>query len=197
MPICFHTHNWVNWSNGYYKTKFCGGMLPIITIHNYINNIIITSSRWTHQPIKHIADIANAVIDIFYADIKRVIVVLLNLKIWQNSGADRGAASGKHVICLSSTIHVLVLHPICGGWKLTSDSLAIKVSALYEKALIFPHIIICIHKLEYNLMHFRDTTKAAELIKWKQCVCTQHVVFAWGTPAGCEPAIHNTEPTLP
>ena len=46
-------------------------------------------------------------------------------------------------------------------------------------------------------MHFRDTTKAAELIKWNQCVRTQYVVFAKGTPAVYEPATHTTEPTLP
>ena len=45
--------------------------------YNYYKNII-TSSRWTRQPVKRIADIANAVIDIFYADVNESLLLDFN-----------------------------------------------------------------------------------------------------------------------
>ena len=62
--------------------------------------------------------------------------------------------------------------------------LATKMHDIYEERIHIPayvHVYIYIH-IYYNdissLMHFKNITKPAKRIKWNQCVCTQHVVFA-------------------
>ena len=44
--------------------------------------------------------------------------------------------------------------------------------------IITAYIHLYMHYCNYSSKHFRDITKPAILMKWNQCMCTQHVVFA-------------------
>ena len=50
---------------------------------------------------------------------------------------------------------------------------------IYEERIHIPAYVYDVYyKYISSLMHFKNITKPAKRMKWNQCVCTQHVVFA-------------------
>ena len=99
--IHMYIYIYINWSR--YFSNWVDA--PACTYNYYIN--IIISSLWTRQPVKRIADITNAVIDIFYADVKKSHYCCTYVLTWQNSGAYRMMLPARNRLSAS------LLQPTC------------------------------------------------------------------------------------
>ena len=66
------------------------------------------------------------------------------------------------------------------SWILTRLCLATKMHDIYEERIHIPAYVhvYYIYTHTSSSMHLKNITKPAKFIKWNQCLCTQHVVFA-------------------
>ena len=106
----------------------------------------------------------------------RVMIVVLNLMTWQNSDTGCMMLPGRNMLyaLFYNSPHVALMSYLCKFDINPSLFGNQDVQRLY----IYNIYMYNIYKFDYSSVHFENITKPAKLLKWNQCVCTQHVVFA-------------------